>query len=280
MQSVTILFFSALLFLIAIFAGLMGALTGMGGGFIITPVLVLGFGVDIHYALGASLITVLATSTGGNILYLKQGYSNLRIGMLLEVSAVIGALVGAVLVSYIASSYISILFGCILLVSAYFTIRRNEAVTAYFPSHHWAHYFQLEGSYPTKQGMKKYSVYHVRLALFFMGIAGMLSGLLGIGSGSLKVLAMDQAMKLPYKVSTATSNFMIGITAGVSVGIYFSQGYIDPLLTFPIMLGVLIGAMSGAKILPKIQTAKLRLLFSVVILIFSVQMIYKGLTGL
>lgn len=276
----TVTVFSLLLLLISYLAGVVGALTGLGGGVVLIPALVLLFHIDIHYAMGASLISVMATSSGAAIAYLRQGYTNIRIGMFLEMGAVMGALVGAMLVSILPANFIAILFGIVMFISAYLTWRRKEEKELELKSSHpLANYLKLNGTYPTPAGEKTYSVQHVPFAFLIMTIAGSLSGLLGIGSGALKVLAMDQAMRLPYKVSTTTSNFIIGITAAVSAGIYFSHGYIDPVLTFPVLMGVLMGAFSGAIILTKLHSKKLRLIFSIVILILGLQMIYQGLIG-
>lgn len=264
---------------VSYFAGLLGALTGVGGAIIITPVLVLFFHVDIHYAMGASLISVIVVSSGAAIVYLKEGYTNIRIAMLLEVTAVIGAFVGALLVAKLPTNIIAIVFGIVMIFSAYFSVVRREDKIPPSTSHPWAKQFQLESSYPTKTGLKFYSVHRVPLALVFIGMAGVLSSLLGIGSGVLKVLAMDQAMQLPYKVSTATSNFMIGITAAVSAGVYWSLGYIEPVLVFPVMIGALVGAISGAKILKNMRTSLLRIIFGILIFGVALQMVYRGWSG-
>ena len=277
--ALTILTFILILCVVAFLAGMLGALTGLGGGVVITPVLVLLFHVDIHYAIGASLISVMATSTGTAIAYLREGYTNLRIGMFLEAGAVIGALIGALLVPFLNSSVIILIFGIVLIYSAYLTWRRKQEEDSLHSSHPWAVALQLPSDYPTLDGLKSYSVQGVPKAFGIMTIAGALSGLLGIGSGALKVLAMDHAMRLPYKVATTTSNFMIGITAAVSAGLYFSRGYIDPLLSFPVVLGVLVGAITGAKMLPHIHSQRLRIIFSGVVCIVALQMIYKSLVG-
>lgn len=276
-----LLFSSGLLFITAYFAGILGALTGLGGGVVIIPVLVLLLHVNIYYAMGASLLSVIATSSGTAMTYLKTGYTNLRIGIFLETAAVMGALLGAALILVFNSSKIAIVFGVILIVSAYLTWTHKEAVGPPKPSHPWAVKMKLGGICPSKKGteMKPYTVQNVPLAWFILLVAGALSSLLGIGSGALKVLAMDQAMKLPYKVSTATSNFMIGITAAVSAGIYFSRGYIDPVLSFPVVLGVLLGSISGGKLLHRINTHYLRIVFSIVIVFLGIQMIIKGFGG-
>lgn len=275
----SILAFSALLFLFSILAGLLGALTGLGGGVVIIPVLVLLFHVNIHYAMGASLISVIATSSGTSAAYLREGYTNLRIGMFLETGAVVGAFLGALLIALISPTFLTILFSLVLFFSAYLTIKRTDEADVSLNSHGWARVLKLNGTYPKKNIMQAYQVQNVPLGLFIMGIAGLISGLLGIGSGTLKVLAMDQALRLPYKVATTTSNFMIGITAAVSVGIYFSHGYIVPTIAFPVMLGVIIGSFAGAKLLTKMRTRVLRILFSIVICLIGLQMLYKALWG-
>lgn len=275
----TVLLFSFLMLFFAFLAGILGSLTGLGGGVIITPILVLLFHINIHYAMGASLISVIATSSGTSAAFLKEGYTNLRIGMFLEVGAVVGALLGALLTGVIPVSIIAIIFGCVMLFSAYFTAKRKEEAELPRPSHPWATKLNLDGTYPTREGFKHYTVQRVPQALGLMTIAGALSGLLGIGSGTVKVLAMDQAMRLPYKVSTTTSNFIIGITGATSAGIYFLLGYIDPTLTFPVMLGVVLGSFTGAKILNRARSDVLRIIFSIVIFVIAVQMIIKGIGG-
>jgi uncharacterized membrane protein YfcA len=276
----TILVFSALLLFFSFFAGLLGALTGLGGGVVIIPVLVLIFHVNIHYAMGASLISVIATSSGTTAAYLREGYTNLRIGMFLEVAAVIGAFAGALLVAFVSKTFLSVIFSFILFFSAYLTIKRKEEHEPYQTSHSLARTLKLNGSYPYQGRMVDYEVQNVPLAFGIMGVAGLIAGLLGIGSGVLKVLAMDQAMRLPYKVSTTTSNFMIGITAAVSAGIYFAQGYINPMIAFPVLIGVIIGAFTGARFLTRIHTRTLRIIFSIVICIMGVEMLYKTISGM
>lgn len=276
----TLLIFFSLLFCISYIAGILGALTGLGGGIVLTPILVTLLHIDIYYAMGASLIAVMTASSGTSIAYLNKGYTNLRIGLFLETGAVIGALIGASLITMLKPNIITGIFGMVLLVSAYLTWYRREDQEPATLSHPWAIAMQLEGKYPLPiSGMQSYKVQKVPLAWVIMFIAGILSSLLGIGSGALKVLAMDQAMRLPYKVATATSNFIIGITAAVSVGIYFARGYIDPVLTCSVMSGVLLGSVTGAKMLHRIDTQILRLIFSIVIILLAIQMIYQGLLG-
>lgn len=275
----TFLTFSALLFCISFLAGVLGALTGLGGGVVLIPTLVILLHVNIYYAMGAALLGVIASSSGTAIAYLREGYTNLRIGMFLETGAVIGAFLGATLVLILRTNVVAIIFGVVLLISAYLTWKRKEEQELDRSSHPWAKAMGLEGEYPLFGVMKSYRVQNVPLAWGIMLIAGILSSLLGIGSGALKVLAMDQAMRLPYKVATATSNFIIGITAAVSVGIYFSRGYIDPVLSFSVVSGVLFGAMAGAKLLYKTNVKIMRITFSIIIIFLGLQMIYKGLIG-
>ncbi len=275
----TVLTFSLLLIVFSFLAGVIGALTGLGGGVIVIPVLVLIFHINIHYAMGASLISVLATSSGTAAAYLREGYTNLRIGIFLEVAAVTGAFIGAMLVAFISKSFLGIVFSLVLFFSAYLTIKRKEDHEDYTTSHPWATALQLDGTYPYKNNFLSYRVQHVPFAFSIMGLAGLLAGLLGIGSGTLKVLAMDQALRLPYKVSTTTSNFMIGITAAASAGIYFANGYINVLVAFPVMIGVVMGSFSGAKLLMYVHTRYLRVLFSIVITLVGFQMLYKALSG-
>jgi uncharacterized membrane protein YfcA len=275
----SVLEFTVLVCLGSLVAGFLGALTGLGGGVVLVPLLVLGFGVDLRYAIGASLVSVIATSSGAAAAYVKEGYTNIRLGMFLEIATTIGALAGAFLAALIAPSAIAVVFGAVLVLSAYLSSRPRPEHDPSLGPDPLAVRLRLDGSYPTQEGPQHYHVRRVPLGFALMTVAGVLSGLLGIGSGAMKVLAMDQAMRVPFKVSTTTSNFMIGVTAAASAGVYLSRGYIDPGLSMPVMLGVLFGSLLGARLLPRLETKALRRLFVVVILALAVQMIYKGLTG-
>ena len=246
---------------------------------VIIPLLTLVFGVDIRYAIGASLVSVIATSSGTAATYLKEGFSNIRIGMFLEVATTVGALAGAFLALRLATPIIAVIFGVVLIFSAFMSSRSRDNRSETPNTDKLATLLRMDGVYPTPQGLKSYHVRSVPLGFGLMFIAGIISGLLGIGSGALKVLAMDQAMRLPFKVSTATSNFMIGVTAAASAGIYLAKGYIAPGLTMPVMLGVLLGSSLGARHLFEAETQKLRIVFSVTIFLLALQMIYAGLTG-
>jgi len=256
-----------------------GSLTGLGGGVIIIPMLTLLFGVDIHYAIGASLISVIATSSGAAAAYVKEGISNIRIGMFLEIATTLGAVGGAMLAIFAPTQIIAVIFGCVLIFSAVLSFRKKSETIITGNSGKFATALKLNSSYPSENGPIHYSVANITGGFFTMGLAGILSGLLGIGSGALKVIAMDTVMKLPFKVSTTTSNFMIGVTAAASAGIYLQRGYINPALSMPVVLGVIIGAFFGSKILVKSQTQWLRVLFAIVITFLAIQMIYNGITG-
>jgi len=276
----TALFFYIIIFVASYLSGLLGALTGLGGGGILVPLLVLFFHVNIYYAMGASLISAMAMSTVTSATYLRQGYTNIRIGMFLEIGAVIGALAGAVIVAFLSISAISFIFGIMLFISAYLSLRRREDEEQSTSSHSWAIKLRLASAYPVYGEHKVYTVQHPPLALLVMGISGALSGLLGIGGGIMKVLAMDHVMRLPYKVSTTTSNFMIGITAAVSAGIYLSRGYINPSVTVPVMLGIIAGSFHGTRLLSRVHQRILRMVFSAVVCVLGAQMIYKALISI
>jgi uncharacterized protein len=274
-----ILEFTALVFAGSLVAGLLGSLTGLGGGVVLVPLLTLFFKVDIRYAIGASLVSVIATSSGAAAAYVKEGFSNIRIGMFLEIATTLGALSGAFLAVWLPTKAIAIIFGVVLLISAFLSRKPRTPAERNAPPDPLATRLRLNGSFPDLQGTRSYNVQRVPAGFSIMFGAGALSGLLGIGSGALKVLAMDQAMKIPFKVSTTTSNFMIGVTAAASAGVYLHRGYIDPGLSMPVMLGVLGGSLVGARILVKAETKWLRLVFSTVIVLLGIEMLYKGLSG-
>jgi uncharacterized protein len=263
----------------SVIAGLLGSLTGLGGGVVLVPLLTLFFKVDIRYAVGASLVSVIATSSGAAAAYVKEGFSNIRIGMFLEIATTIGALLGAFLAARVSGSVIATIFGLVLLYSAYLAGRPRVRRTFDDIPDPLATRLKMNGSFPEAGGMRHYCVHRVPLGFSLMFGAGALSGLLGIGSGAVKVLAMDQAMRIPFKVSTTTSNFMIGVTAAASAGIYLNRGYIDPGLAMPVMLGVLAGSLLGTRILVKAETKSLRLVFSAIILMLGAQMLYNSLAG-
>jgi uncharacterized membrane protein YfcA len=270
---------TGLLFIGSLIAGFLGSLTGLGGGVVIVPLLTLAFGVDIRYAIGASLISVIATSSGAAAAYVREGFSNIRVGMFLEIATTIGAIAGAVVAAYLKLSWIAIVFGLVLLYSAYESLQSRSDARGPSQPDHLATILRMDGSFPTSQGMQSYHVTNVPAGFSLMFTAGLLSGVLGIGSGAVKVLAMDRAMKLPFKVSTTTSNFMIGVTAAASAGVYLNRGYIDPGLAMPVMLGVLCGSLAGARLLAGAKVKILRIVFSTVIALLGLEMMYNGFVG-
>jgi len=274
------LWFSVSLSITSLLAGFLGALTGLGGGVVIVPVLCLLFRIDLHYAIGASLVSVIATSSGAAAAYVREGFSNIRIGMFLEVATTMGALLGAYLVAKVSAGWIGVIFGGVLLYSAWASLRRRADHPQQPRPNALGTRLNLRGSYPVGGGRREsYVADRVPAGFGIMLIAGTLSGLLGIGSGAVKVLAMDQAMRLPFKVSTTTSNFMIGVTAAASAGVYLSRGYIVPELAMPVMLGVLGGSLAGSRVLVFARVKTLRVVFALVIVALGVEMIYSGLTG-
>ncbi len=269
--------FTLIIFAGSMLAGLLGSLTGLGGGIVIIPMLSIAFGVDIRYAIGASIVAVIATSSGAASAYVKEGIANMRLGMFLEIATTIGAVVGAFLAVYAPTNLIAIIFGVILLFSAFFSFRNHSFSVSNIPVRGWISHLKLASNYPDSQGNNiDYSVQNVAGGFIMMWIAGILSGLLGIGSGAFKVLAMDNIMRIPFKVSTTTSNFMIGVTASASAVAYFQRGYIDPGLCLPVTLGVLAGAYFGSRILTKAPTKGLRIIFAFVIVILAIEMMYNG----
>lgn len=260
------------------FAGLLGSLIGLGGGIIITPLLVLAFGVDIRYAMGAALCSVIATSSGAAAAYLRDGISNMRVGMFLCVATTVGAVCGALAATRLDPSALSVIFGAALLATVLLSLRaKKERALREAESDPLALRLRLCGAYPGPGGLESYGVAGVVPGFAVMWVAGVLSGLLGIGSGAFKVVAMDQIMRLPFKVTTATSNFMIGVTAAASVGVYLKRGYLDPALVAPVSLGVLAGAFFGAKLLAVAPVGLLRKIFLAAVFVIAVQMILRGM---
>ena len=275
----TVLAFTLILLLAAYSAGLLGSLTGLGGGVVVIPVLTLGFGVDFHYAIGAALVASIATSSGSGSAYVKEGITNVRLGMFLEIATTIGAVCGAVVAVWLNNNIIAIIYGCVLLLTAAMQQRRKSDHDGVMGSE-TARRLKLFGTWPQKDGsLKPYELKNVGGGFGVMYVAGVLSGILGIGSGVLKVIAMDGIMKVPFKVSTTTSNFMMGVTACASAVIYVQRGNIVPGMACPVMIGVLFGALTGAKLLKRLDVRLLRRIFCIVILMVAANMIYQGATG-
>ena len=276
-----LLTFTLLVFAGSVGAGLLGALTGLGGAVVLIPLLTLVFHVDMRYAIGASLISVIATSSGSAAAYVREGYSNVRIGMFLEVATTLGAVFGAFLATRVPTRALAVIFGVVLLYSAWLSRNGKADVQAGAINNPWSDKLGMSAAYPegARGGKISYKVDRIREGFATMFGAGTLSGLLGIGSGAVKVLAMDKIMRIPFKVSTTTSNFMIGVTAAASAGIYLSRGYVDPGLAFPVMLGVLAGSLVGAKVLAHSRVSLLRTIFAFVIGALGVEMIVNGWLG-
>ncbi|MFC6097937.1 sulfite exporter TauE/SafE family protein [Flavobacterium qiangtangense] len=275
----TVLTFTLIMLLGAFLAGFIGSLSGLGGGIIIIPLLTIVLGVDIHLAIGTALVSVIATSSGSASAYVKEGITNMRLGIFLEIATTIGAVGGALLSAIAPTSFIAVLFGLTLIFSSLNSLRKKQEHIV-LESSNLAKTLKLNGTYPSQNGeLISYGTKNVIGGFSMMGIAGMMSGLLGIGSGAFKVIAMDNIMRIPFKVSTTTSNFMMGVTAMASSVIYIQKGYIEPGICMPVVIGVLFGAMTGAKVLVKANPKKLRIFFAVLIFFLAINMIYNGLTG-
>ena len=275
----TILGFTLILLAGAYCAGLLGSLTGLGGGVVIIPLLTLGFGIDFHYAVGGALVASMATSSGSGAAYVKEGVTNMRLGMLLEIATTLGAVLGAIIAVWLDNAVIAVIYSVVLLLTAAMQQRRHADHTDVVGSP-LAKRLQLFDTYPQRNGTRTpYELTNVGGGFSVMAVAGMLSGILGIGSGVLKVIAMDGIMKVPYRVSTTTSNFMIGVTACASAVVYIQRGNIVPGIAFPVMVGVLAGALTGAKLMKRMDVSLLRKIFTLAILAVAANMIYMAFTG-
>lgn len=271
--------------LIAVLAGFLGSLVGLGGGIIITPALTILFGFDIKYAIGASIVAVIATSSGSAIAFVKDHVSNMRVGMLLEVFTTAGGVVGALIAGVFSSKLLYIFFSLILLNSFYGMLKKTGLITKLkkeeekVENDKYADKYKLNSTYYDKATGEtvKYNVTNVPQGSLVMFGAGFASGLLGIGSGAFKVVALDTYMKLPIKVSTATSNFMMGVTATASALIYFFNGTINPAVAAPIAIGTLIGSRTGAKVMQRLDAKYIRYIFLPILLFTIINMFLKGL---
>jgi uncharacterized membrane protein YfcA len=274
----TPLVFVVSVFLISLVAGFLGALLGLGGGLIVIPALTLLLHVDIRLAIGASIISVIATSSGAAAAYVREHIANIRVAMFLELGTTTGAITGAYLAGRVHPRFLYVLFGAMLGYSAVAMLKGIHSAHFAKPVGRVSKWLRLSGNYydAASDTHVDYPVHRPLLGLALMYGAGAASGLLGIGSGALKVPAMDLGMGLPMKVSTATSNLMIGVTAAASAGLYFARGQIDPFIAAPVALGVLGGALAGSHYLGRIQSERLRSVFVVVLLVIAVQMIWKG----
>jgi uncharacterized membrane protein YfcA len=277
----TPLFFVLTVGSISLLAGFFGSLLGLGGGLIIIPALTLLLHVDIRLAIGASIVSVIATSSGAAAAYVRDRLANMRVAMFLELGTTLGAITGAYLAGIVHPRFLFVLFSLILGYSAIAMLRGRRKGEEEAEVGPWARVLRLRSSYFDDAAGEEiiYQPVRARIGLGLMYIAGTVSGLLGIGSGALKVPAMDLAMELPIKVSAATSNFMIGVTAAASAGVYFSRGQIDPFIAAPVAIGVLVGAFAGSQTLGRIDNRSMRLTFVIVLVVIAAQMLFKGVTG-
>ncbi len=267
---------------VGLFAGIAGAILGIGGGMIITPILTLGMGLSIKYAIGASIIAVIATSSGSTIAYLRDNVLNLRVAMFLEIATTIGAIIGALMTGILDPKYLYLLFGCLLVFSAWNMVRklrRGQEVLKRVTPDRIAAKLKLNGSYFDKAELRDvdYQVENVPAGFAVMFGAGVASGLLGIGSGAFKVMAMDTFMKMPLKPSSSTSNLMMGVTAAASATVYFFNGSILPGIAVPMALGILVGAVIGSRVMQVLPARWIRIVFIPVLLYIGLQMVFKGL---
>ena len=276
MQQTDPLLFDLIIIAVSIVSGCFGAMLGLGGGVILIPVLVSVLGVDVKSAIAASLVAVVTTSGAAALIRGRDSMSNYRVGITLEVAAGLGAIAGAMLATIAPADVLTMLFGVSLLATAALSWRGVTDAAKVLPQSWWGRVLQLDGIEETKDGIRVYHVQRVPAGLGVMSIAGLLSGMLGIGSGAYKVLAMDSCMRMPFRVSTITSNFMIGITAASGVMVYLRDGMVDPTIAGPVLIGIVPGAMFGSWLVPKIHVATLKKIFLVVILFVGLQMILKG----
>ncbi|MBB5253942.1 sulfite exporter TauE/SafE family protein [Sulfurisphaera ohwakuensis] len=277
------LLFIISLLLSSIIAGFIGSLTGLGGATVLVPIYTLFLSIPIEYATGASLISTIATSSGAASAYIKDRITNVKIGMGLEIATTTGAIVGSLIAHYIYEHHLAfilfIIFGIVILTSIYPQLKKASLELPKPMKPDWTtRVFQLYGKYYDVALRQEVEYYGVRwwLGEIIMFFAGMISGLLGIGSGALKVIGMDWAMNLPIKVSTTTSNFMIGVTAATSSSLYWIFGYIQPVMAGITAIGVLIGSFIGSKVLPKIRNVRLRLIFMLILAFLGIEMIIRG----
>ncbi|WP_220751911.1 sulfite exporter TauE/SafE family protein [Apilactobacillus xinyiensis] len=267
--------------ILGIIAGIAGAILGLGGGIIVTPILTLLFGLDIKYAIGASIIVVIATSSGSTIAYLKDEVLNLRVAMFLEIATTIGAISGALLTGILSPKYLYILFGLLLVFSAYNMVKKllqKNSNVKEVTNDRIATQLKLNGSYYDKAAKKQvnYNVQNVPGGFIVMFGAGLASGLLGIGSGAFKVIAMDTFMKMPLKPSSATSNLMMGVTAAASATVYFFNGSILPYIAVPLALGILLGSVIGSRIMQVLPAKWIRAIFVPVLFYIGINMLLQG----
>lgn len=274
--------FMLVIFLVSLGAGMLGSVLGLGGGIIVVPALSLWLGVDIRYAIGASIVSVIATSSGAGAAYVKDHMVNLRLGMFLELATTIGALTGAFLAGIVSARWLEVAFGLALIYTALAMWRHNHnEVRTFDRPDRLATALALNGSYHNHATSEivSYRVCRTGAGFALSGVAGVMSGLLGIGGGVIKVPAMSVFMRIPIKVAAATSTFMIGVTAAASAGVYFARGDIDPYIAGPTAIGVVCGSLFGSRQMRRLNSAVLRAAFTIVLIVIAIQMLYRGLTS-
>jgi uncharacterized protein len=267
------------LFALAVGAGFVGALSGLGGGVFIVPALVILAHVPMYVAIGASLISVVATSAGASVAFVRDGWTNLHVAMVLECATVTGAVIGAYMAGLVPTWVLELLFAAIMLQSAYFSLRKqdDEILAKGSPI---AERLSLGGEVPDHDGPPiHYGVTNLAGGAGLMVVAGLMSGLLGIGSGALKVMAMDYIMHIPLKVSSATSNFMIGVTAGAGALVFLARGDVSTVIATPVAIGVTLGALTGSRILPHANVKWLRMGFVIILILIAIEMGWRALSG-
>jgi uncharacterized membrane protein YfcA len=266
----------------SVIAGFVGGLMGLGGGVILVPVLVTFLDVPLRLALGASLMGVVATSTAGAATYVRQGLSNLRLGLLLSAVAVGGALVGIVIGKVAGERIVTGMLAAMLMLAAWAMLRRPgdrrvEPGTG-TPVERRPH---LDGAYfdPSSQSRIEYGVRNLWSGTAFMFVAGIVSSMLGVGGGVVQIPVMDTLMWVPMKAATATSNFMIGITAATGAVAYIAMGEVHPAVAAPVVVGVFVGSTIGARVMPRVRDTRLRMFFVLIMMLLAVDMAYKAISG-
>jgi uncharacterized membrane protein YfcA len=255
-----------LIFVGSLAAGVFGALLGLGGGVLLVPMLTLLFGFDFHIAVGASIVGVIATSSGAASAYLRDHLTNVRLGMTLELATTVGALVGGTIAGYLGHDVLALLFGLVLFYTSFSMARGNPELAVEEPR-----------GKPTAADGASYNIHSYPAGMAVAAFAGSISGLLGIGGGIIKVPAMYLLMGVPLRIAAATSNFMVGVTAAASAFVYYARGDIHPLIAGPTALGVYVGALFGTRIGERFRNRGLEWLFAVVLALVAISMISSGL---
>lgn len=269
--------------LVSVAAGAIGAMTGQGGGILLVPFLTLVMGVPVKTAIAASTVSVIATSSGSASAYVRDRLTNLKVGMFLEVFTMLGALAGAPVTLSTGARPLYLAFGLVLLASfVLLWLQPRSAGQAPIRPDRLSAFFELEGAYYDRASGRTvtYTAARAGWGSLLMFGAGFIAGMLGIGAGALKVLIYDLVMKLPSKVSTTTSNFIIGVTALAGASAYLSAGLVHPGIAVPVILGVTVGSRFGTRLLVRLSDAAVRRFFMVVLSVLGVEMVLRGFGAL